>query len=287
VLFAGAPPPGRTGKLHAMSLGEQVAQGELIAFSDSDTRVDPALIRRLVEQLLATPEAGDVFAPALADSPVSTAGDVGYALMLNAWYGAAAVAAAGPRRELPFIMGQLMVFRRDALAAIGGVQSADGQLVDDMYLGRRMVETGRHNLISEAPLRIVTGGMSWREFMHLQRRWMLFSRSGLPARFKRAPWLRGLTVWAAIIAAALGAFAAWPDVVIAALALTVGIGLSDRALHHAMGGGRIPLRDAWVSLAVVLLGPISLASVWLDPHVSWRGRRYTLDSSATLDEQVG
>ena len=44
--------------------------------------------------------------------------------------------------ELPFIMGQLMVFRRPALRAIGGVACAEGQLVDDMYIGKRVHEAG-------------------------------------------------------------------------------------------------------------------------------------------------
>ena len=48
MLLAGKPPPGRTGKLNAMMLGEARAQGELIAFSDSDTRPGPHLVRVLI-----------------------------------------------------------------------------------------------------------------------------------------------------------------------------------------------------------------------------------------------
>ena len=35
-------------------------------------------------------------------------------------------------------MGQLMVFKRRALEAIGGVGVAQGQFVDDMYIGKRL-----------------------------------------------------------------------------------------------------------------------------------------------------
>src|SRR5258705_10590086 len=41
VLVAGAPPPGRTGKLNAMIAGLRVARGELVAFADSDIRAAP------------------------------------------------------------------------------------------------------------------------------------------------------------------------------------------------------------------------------------------------------
>jgi ceramide glucosyltransferase len=284
ILFAGPPPRGRTGKLHAMSVGVHEARGELIGFSDSDTRVDRDLLRVLVDRLLADDRTADVFAPALADAPPHSAGDVGYALMLNVWYGALAASAAGRSRELPFIMGQLMIFRREALAAIGGVECADGQLVDDMYLGRRIADAGWRNVMSERPLHIVTGGMRWRDFVRLMRRWLLFSRSGLPARFKRPAWLRGILIWIALVAAAVAIANGWIAPAAIAVGALVGACASDRALHRQLGGAPIPLRHAWLTLAIMLLGPFALASLLFDHHVDWRGRGYTLDGGAHLDD---
>lgn len=282
VLIAGPPPRGRTGKLHAMSVGVRAAKGELIAFSDSDARVDRDLLRALVERLLATDGAGDVFAPALAAAPPHTAGDVGYALMLNVWYGALAATAAGPRHELPFIMGQLMIFRREALAAIGGVESADGQLVDDMYLGKRMQEAGWHNVMSERPLHIVTGDMSLGAFLRLMRRWLLFSRSGLPRAFKRPAWLRGVAMWAAMLSAGLAVANGLAAATVLAFAALAAACLSDRALHRQLGGAPIPLRFFPMTLATMLLAPLVLASMLFDHHVDWRGRDYTLDNGSHL-----
>ena len=282
ILFAGPPPRGRTGKLHAMSVGVHEARGELIGFSDSDTRVDRDLLRVLVDRLLADAHAGDVFAPALADAAPHTAGDVGYALMLNVWYGALATSAAGRARELPFIMGQLMIFRREALAAIGGVECADGQLVDDMYLGRRMVDAGWRNVMSERPLRIVNGDMSWREFLRLMRRWLLFSRSGLPSRFKRPAWLRGVVIWIAIVAAVAAVGHGWTFAALIAVTALAAACASDRALHRQLGGAPIPLRFSWLTLAIMTLGPFALASILVDQHVDWRGRDYALDPGAHL-----
>src|SRR5437879_3286102 len=81
VLVAGAPPPGRTGKLDAMVAGERAARGELIAFGDSDTRPDRQVLRAVVDTLLAAPENGSAFAPILVHQPPQAAGDVFYALM--------------------------------------------------------------------------------------------------------------------------------------------------------------------------------------------------------------
>ncbi len=283
VLFAGAPPPGRTGKLHAMALGAREAHCELIGFSDSDTRVDRDLVRVLVDELLARPDAGDVFAPARAADRAVTAGDAGYALMLDVWYGAPAAALAGESHTLPFIMGQIMIFRRQALAAIGGVECADGQLVDDMYLGQRMVAAGYCNLIVDRPLHVVTGGMRLREFLRLMRRWVLFSRSGLPARLTRPAYFHGAAIWLAVIAAGAGAaFDWWAAVAVGAAALVAACG-SDRGLYAALGGEPLPRRFAWVTIAIALAGPFVAASMWLDHHVDWRGHDYTLDEGARLE----
>jgi ceramide glucosyltransferase len=287
VLFAGTPPPGRTGKLHAMGLGVREARGELIGFSDSDTRVDVGLLRALVDVLLADPDAGDVFAPARADGRPSTAGDVGYALMLDVWYGAPAAALAGGARTLPFIMGQLMIFRREALADIGGVECADGQLVDDMYLGQRMVAAGWRNVISERPLHIVTGGMGLREFLRLMRRWVLFSRSGLPARLTIPSYVHGAAVWIALVAAVVGAaFGAWMAVGVAVAALVAAC-TSDRELFEQLGGAPLPLRFAWMTIAIAFAGPFVALSMWLDHRVDWRGHQYALDEHARLQLQGG
>lgn len=282
LLFAGRPPAGRTGKLHAMALGAHEARGELVAFSDSDTRPDRDLLRGLVAHLVARADAGDIFAPAIADTPAHTLGDVGYALMLNSWYGAVAVAAAGPRRELPFIMGQIMVFRREALERIGGVEAADGQLVDDMYLGRRIAAAGLHNIISERRLHVVNASLSAAAFVRLMRRWILFSRSGLPPALKWRGWVQGLAIWGALVAAVAALYHGWWGTALVALAALVTVCASDRALHRAIGGVALPRRHAWVSVGIALVAPLVLASMALDRHVDWRGRDYVLDGEARL-----
>jgi ceramide glucosyltransferase len=283
VLFSGLPPRGRTGKLHAMGLGVREAHGELVGFSDSDTHVDSDLLRALVDELLARPDAGDVFAPARADGEALTAGDVGYALMLDVWYGAPAAALAGPSHTLPFIMGQLMIFRREALAQIGGVECADGQLVDDMFLGQRMAASGWRNVIVEQPLHVVTGGMRLPDFLRLMRRWVLFSRSGLPARLTWPAYLHGTTIWLAVLAVAIGAAEGrWLAVAVGVAALVAAC-ISDRALYRALGGQPLPRRFAWVTVAIALAGPFVAASMWLDHHVDWRGHDYALDAEARLE----
>ena len=274
VLIAGKPPPGRTGKLNAMMLGEARAKGELIAFSDSDTRAGPQLLRILAEELLARPQAGDTFAPIVAQSDVTDAGDVAYELLVNSWYGASVALAAGASGELPFIMGQMMVFTRRALAAVGGVQCAEGQFVDDMYIGQCVARAGFKNVMVPYPLRIVTGGLSPRQFVRVFRRWMLFSTGGLPASFVRPNWFRGVLYFTAlgVIAVAL-ANEHWLGAVLPLAAALLFV-WSQLDLQVRFGGSRVALKHLWIPVVLPLVAALVALSTKLNRNVDWRGRSY-------------
>jgi len=282
VIVAGAPPPGRTGKLNAMVVGEHLARGELIAFGDSDTRPDQWVLRELVDTLLAFPDNGAAFAPVLVHTPPRGVGDVYYALMQNALYSPLAAWASGERRELPFIMGQLMVFRREALEAIGGVECADGQLVDDMYIGKCVHQAGYKNVMSRHRLHIATGGMSLRQFLPVLLRWMMFSRNGLPFSFTLWQWLQGLEFFVALIALATALATGHGLAALPAAAAIFAQAASMLILNRRYGGAPIPLRWAWTALAVFLIAPYVQITNLLDRKVVWRGREYRVNNAAAL-----
>jgi ceramide glucosyltransferase len=282
VLIAGAPPRGRTGKLNAMAYGMRVARGELVAFGDSDTRPDRHVLRKTVEALLGSKTAGAAFAPVLVDRPPRAAGDVLYALMQNALYGPLAEWAAGERRELPFIMGQLMVFRREALRAIGGVECAEGQLVDDMYIGKRVFEAGYRNVIGRHPLYITAQGMRFGEFIPVFRRWMMFGRNGLPLSFTWRQWVVNFEYWIAVLACVAAIVSGHPVGALVPAAALVAIGVSLLGLHRRIGGAKVPLRLAWAAWALLTIAPLVMLLNELDRRVDWRGRRYVVDSNAEL-----
>jgi ceramide glucosyltransferase len=282
VIVAGAPPPGRTGKLNAMVVGEERAKSELIGFGDSDTRPDHDVLKGVVEALMTTDRAGSAFAPVLVHLPASHAGDALYGIMQNALYSPLAANAAGKTRTLPFIMGQLMVFKRRALAAIGGVRAAQGQLVDDMAIGKAMHEAGYKNVMSRRPLHIATGGMTLRQFMPVYRRWMAFSKNGLPVSFKWRQWMSGVAFYGALILAVLGGAVGGFWTALPALAAFVLVGASQLVLQRRYGGAPIPARLWWTAWAVYLLAPVILVQNLFKNNVNWRGRIYVLDSAAAL-----
>ncbi len=282
VRVVGAPPPGRTGKLNAMIEGARAARGELIAFGDSDTRPDREVLRATVDALFGTPGAGAAFAPVVVPGPAETAGDVGYAMLINAWYGPSVALAAARTGDVSFIMGQLMVFKRETLDAIGGVNCAEGQLTDDMYIGMRVARAGYRNVMAAHPLSIATGGMTLGAFTQLFRRWLLFSRNGLPMSFTRPLWQRGIEFWAAFMAAALALGVGHPA---AALAPLVGLGAyakSIASLQAQFGGQRLRAKWAWLPFLIPVVAPVVFFSGLARRRVTWRGRAYALGAQARL-----
>jgi ceramide glucosyltransferase len=284
VLIAGPPQPGRTGKLNAMICGAAAAQGKFIGFADSDIRPDKEALKRLIQLLLSQPRAGDVFAPVMVSEPPRSPGDVGYAMMLNALYSAEMWWWVQKNGDPPFIMGQLMIFRREALSSIGGLDCAAGELVDDMRIGACVTAAGYRNIMSTYPVRIVDGGISSGEFVRTYRRWLAFARTGLPWTFSVSaarPYLAFLLgLFGEFIAISHGHRLA--GVLPLALLLTIGVELLW--LNRAAGGAPLPWRFIWVPYLLLLLGPFVWLAQLLWPEVRWRGRIYRLNSEARLAE---
>jgi ceramide glucosyltransferase len=282
IVFAGKPPSGRTGKINNMIAGAAEAKGTFIGFGDSDSRPDTQVLMNLIEHFGADERAGAVFAPAVTPSPPRTPGDVAHHIILNAYALANMEIKAGPDRELPFLVGQLMVFRREALAAIGGVECADGQLVDDMYLGARIVDAGYRNVIGTHPLHIINYDLGFGDFLRLWRRWLFFGRGGMPADFVRPLAFRAVSFFVSL-GLAISALVIGPVWAAAApAALLAAEGLHYLRLHRLYGGAPVPLKYAWMAwVPFPAVIPIGL-SMLVRPEVDWRGRTYRVDLGARL-----
>lgn len=283
ILFCGDPPPGRTGKLHAMIAGMADAKGELVAFADSDIRPGRDALAMLVETLVSSDRAGSAFAPVVVASEPKTAGDAAYALTLNGVYGAAvAIAVLLARGELPFIMGQLMVFDRDALRAIGGLTRVEGQLVDDMYIGARLRAAGYRNVVSPGAVPMIQEGLSFKEFVGIYRRWIAFSVSGIDPVFTLSSFRHGLLFWIALILCGGAILTAnLPALGLAALILAA-MSISVYEGHLELGGAPIGLRHAWVPFALLVITPLLFPTVYARRVIPWRGRSYPIDHHGRL-----
>ncbi len=130
-----------------------------------------------------------------------------------------------------------------------------------MALGGRVVACGYRNLVSRYPLRLVTESLGLSGLVGFMRRWLLVSRSGLPARLARPVWLHDLALGVTLAALCGALVAGWVGVAtFAALTLAIGC-LGDILLHQELGGAPVPVKWWWVSLLMALLGPFAFASL--------------------------
>jgi ceramide glucosyltransferase len=176
-------------------------------------------------------------------------------------------------------MGQLMVFRPEALAAVGGPACAEGQLVDDMHIGRCLHAAGYANVMIRERLAVTNRGTSFGAVLAIYRRWMLFGHGGLSPRSTWPLWWRGISAWLALAMLAGALIAGAPWVALLAAAVVIAHGESLVRLHERAGGARIVLRLRWFSIALFVLAPFVVASMaWRT--VDWRGRAYDLRHTA-------
>jgi ceramide glucosyltransferase len=285
ILFCGAPPKNRTGKLNAMIAGLEVAKGEVIVFADSDIRPEKGTLSELVATLMRDEKAGAAFCPVVVPSPAKTVGDAGYAILLNGIYGpAAALSARRNQGRMPFIMGQLMALKREAIDALEGLSAAEGQFVDDMYLGAHLASVGYDNVVCPRRVPIIQHGVGNREFLGIFNRWLTFGRTGLPDPcFRIAPilqfalfWLGALTTLACTLVGSPSVYTLVPAMLLAPITMLYSV----ISLHHRLGGAHG--RTFRGALVVLLLGPLLYAGVFFRHEINWRGRVYKLDEHSRL-----
>ncbi|MGZ3440950.1 MAG: hypothetical protein ACXVDD_15605, partial [Polyangia bacterium] len=121
----------------------------------------------------------------------------------------------------------------------------------------------------------------------IYRRWMAFSRNGLPISFTYPQWLLGAGFFAALLTTIFAALSSTPVAALAPLGAIVAFTVTLFSLNRTYGGAPVPLRYAWTPAVLLLLGPYVLASTLRKKQVAWRGRTYQVDRTAALAVGVG
>jgi chlorobactene glucosyltransferase len=143
-VLKGAPlPEGWLGKHWACAQLDRTATGELILFTDADTRHAPDMLRASVSALLA--EGADLVT-AFPREEVVTWGErllvpvIGFGIFTFI-----PIRLVQKLRwpMLSITIGQFMLFRRAAYDAVGGYEAVGSEVVDDVCLGRRIIASGR------------------------------------------------------------------------------------------------------------------------------------------------
>lgn len=248
----------------------QSARYEHIIVNDSDIRVEPDYLQRIVARL-ADDRVGMVTC-LYRGIAAPTLGSGLEALGISTDFCAGVLAARLLEGGISFGLGSTLAFRRKDLNQVGGFQSIVDFLADDYELGNRIARLGLEVVLSDVVVQTHLPAYSFGEFLSHQMRWARGVRDarlggyiGLVSTFGLAWALLGLLV---------SPFAPWSWAVFATVlllrtivALAVGNSvLKDRQLLRQLW--LLPLRD------LIAVG-VWIASFW-GHTVTWRGDRFEL-----------
>ena len=142
-VIQGAPlPEDWLGKHWACHQLDQAAIGELILFTDADTRHTPDMLRASVSALIA--EHADLVT-AFPREEVITWGErllVPFMCWATFTFIPLRLVQKLHWSALSITLGQFMLFRRAAYDAVGGFEAVKSDVVDDVCLGRRIIASG-------------------------------------------------------------------------------------------------------------------------------------------------
>ena len=164
-------------KVAKLRLMEREAQYPTLVINDSDVRVDPGYLRRVVAPL-ADPRVGGVtcfYVSARDRSFVECLQTVG---MLSDFY--AGVLVAWQLDGVHFALGPTMVSTKQRVAGFGGFQTLENRPGDDLLFGRLIAEQGYEMKLLPSPVETVPDFKGTHELIAKRLRWMTVMRNMRP-----------------------------------------------------------------------------------------------------------
>jgi ceramide glucosyltransferase len=250
------------------------ARHELLLVNDSDIRVPPDYLRKVIAPLadasvgLVTCLYGGVASPTARP----TLGSRLEALGISTDFVPGVLSARFLERGLHFGLGSTLAFRRADLEAIGGFEALLDYLADDYELGRRIASTGKTVELSAATVKTFLPAYTLRQFFRHQLRWSRTIRDARRRGYAGLLFTFGLPWALATLLAARGAAWAWALLAMTfAVRLAVGFVAAEIVLHDRQALRNIvllPLRD--------LIAPFVWAASFMGNRVHWRGDVFDL-----------
>lgn len=276
VILADAREVGPNPKVANLANMVRFARYPVILISDSNVRLDPRTLRRMVATLH-QPGVGLVSSPIRGVGAGSLGGEVD-ALLLNTFVmgGTAAV-----HRLLSgvCVVGKSMMLRRSLLEAMGGFGFLSQFLAEDQVCGEEVAARGFRVALDSLPVDNVTGGSSLGQVFGRYLRWARIRRRMAPLGFLGEPLLFPTAL--AVLGVSL--VPATPMLLLWGLAAVVQTTLA-RASLRVLG-----LRQSWWKLAalVLLSEVVALAAwcgAWVSREVSWRGKSFRIGTRTRLED---
>jgi ceramide glucosyltransferase len=253
------------------------AEHDVVVVADSDMRVDPGYLSRVVAGL-EQPGVGAVTC-LYHGLPATSFWARLSALGINAHFLPNVIMGLGLNMAQP-CFGSTIAFRRKALVEIGGFMRVADCLADDYAIGAALRAKGYLISVSDVTVGHMCGDMSASELWHHEVRWARTIRSLDPAGYAGSIITHAfpLALIAALVGLSAGALGPVVDVGLCAMAFGCRLALVrqvERAFNlPPQSCWLVPLRDA-LSFAVFV-------SSFFGQSARWKGRRYRFVAGGTL-----
>jgi ceramide glucosyltransferase len=243
------------------------AESDTLVISDSDVRVEPGYLRRVVAPL-ADSSVGAVTCFYVTSGEKTFADQLQTIGMISDFY--AGILVARELDGVKFALGPTIATTKERLAEFGGYEALENGPADDLLVGRMIAERGHRVELLPYTILAVADYASLAELLHKRLRWMVVMRH-------LRPWGHLGLIFTQGLAWSLAAFAAHPSAGVAlgylggylgvrtAITWLIGVhGLKQQGLWK-----RMPLVAAWDLLAF----GIWVASFFRDT-IRWRDAEY-------------
>jgi ceramide glucosyltransferase len=245
------------------------ASHEYLVISDSDVRVEPDYLRKLIAPL-ANPKTGAVtcfYVPTEESTWVQRLQDVG---MVSDFY--PGILVAKQLDGVKFALGPTIATTRTRLRAFGGYASIENRPADDLWVGRLIAEQGYEVELLPYTISTVADYQSLGELFYKRLRWITVMRH-------MRPWGHLGLIFTLGLPWALVAIALRPTPRIVASYLG-GYLLVRALLTVIIGSWGLKQRGVWKKLVFIPLWDGMATLIWLASFtrksIRWRGRDYLM-----------
>jgi ceramide glucosyltransferase len=261
---------GNNRKLGTLAQMLPAAHHEILLVNDSDIRVAPDYLRRVIAPL-AESTIGMVTC-LYRGIPRPTLGSRLEALGISTDFVPGVLSARFIERGLHFGLGSTLAFRRSDLQAIGGFEAMVDYLADDYEIGNRIAGLGKRIELSEVVVETFLPAYSFREYVDHQLRWARSVRGSRSWGYVGLLLTFGLS-WAtlALLAGRGAVWAWWLFAVTVAARFAVGLAAALAVLDDVQ-----PLRDLFLLPLRDLIAPVIWAMGLVGNRIFWRGDEFYL-----------
>jgi ceramide glucosyltransferase len=245
------------------------AQHEILVISDSDVRVKPDYLRRIVSRLN-DPGVGAVtcfYVP----TEVATFADRLQAMgMISDFY--PGILADRQLEGIKFALGPTIATTRSHLCEFGGYEVLANRPADDLLVGRLIAERGREVVLLPYTIETVPDYNSFGELLHKRLRWMVVMRHMRPRGHFGLLMTQGLP-WS------LAAAAIYPAAPVAAIYFSLYVVLRI-LMTWIVGVHGLKQRRFWKEIPLIPLWDATAFGIWLASFlrtsIRWRGVEYDI-----------